>query len=115
MRHCPGNRDDPAALYRSDQRGQRPCLRLCDRASGIKARERCAPLSQDERDQAINARATRLAYDGRIAGVRLVGMARPFDRSGRRLVNAALLVIVMIDVARNGMIAFADRTARHAA
>lgn len=70
----------------------------------LKARERGEPIVLDERDRTINARATRLAYFWMISAMILVGMVLPFERSGWALVNAALLLLVAIEVMRNGLI-----------
>lgn len=58
----------------------------------------------DERDRAIEARATRLAYFALLGGVIVVGMVLPFERSGWQVVDAALFVIVAVEGLRQALI-----------
>ena len=51
----------------------------------------------DERDRAIDARAARSAYFLLLTGMILVGMVMPFTESGWKVVNTALLFIVMAE------------------
>jgi uncharacterized membrane protein len=61
-------------------------------------------LFADERDLAIDARATRGAYYVLLFGAITVGMVMPFKDSGWKIVNASLLFIVLSEVARNALI-----------
>lgn len=58
----------------------------------------------DERDRAIDARATRGAYFLLMTGAVVVGMVMPFNQSGWKIVNAALFSIVLAEVLRNALI-----------
>lgn len=78
----------------------------------LKRRERGEPLLEDERDQAIDGRATRSAYFALITGVIVVGVVMPFDRSGWQIVNAALLVIVLAEAMRHALIVSGYRRPR---
>jgi uncharacterized membrane protein len=70
----------------------------------LMARERGQGLMADERDHAIEASATRIAYYVLMAGAVLVGMVMPFTKTGWSLVNAALLSIVLAEGLRNLLI-----------
>ena len=59
----------------------------------IKRRERDENLLDDERDRAIDGRATRTAYFVLLTGMIVVGMVMPFNNGGWKLVNTALLVL----------------------
>lgn len=72
--------------------------------SVLKLRERGAGLLADERDRAIDARGTRTAYFVLLTGTIVVGMMMPFGQSGWKVVNAALLAIVLAEATRNIMI-----------
>jgi uncharacterized membrane protein len=75
----------------------------------LKSRERGEGLLADERDRAIDARATRIAYFVLLTGTVIVGMMMPFTRGGWDLVNAALLAIVLAESVRNGLIVMGYR------
>ena len=71
----------------------------------LMARERGQGLHADERDRAIEAGATRIAYYLLMSGTTaVVGMIMPFTKTGWNLVNAALLWIVMAEALRNLLI-----------
>ena len=70
----------------------------------IKRREVGEPLLQDERDRAIDSRATRAAYFIVLTGLIVVGVVMPFNNTGWQLVNAALFFIVLAETARYGLI-----------
>lgn len=70
----------------------------------LASKERGQGLFADERDRAIDAHATRLAYYMLMAGTVLAGMVMPFGKSGWKIVNAALLAIVLSEVLRNLLI-----------
>lgn len=78
----------------------------------IRHRERAEPLHEDERDRAIDARATRAAYFMLLTGMIVVGMVMPFTRSGWDVVNAALLVIVLAEALRYALIVVSYRRPR---
>jgi hypothetical protein len=63
-------------------------------------RHREEGLQQDERDDAIDARATRAAYFLLLAGAILTGMVMPFTDSGWKVANTALLFIVLSETLR---------------
>lgn len=70
----------------------------------IRRGERGERLIQDERDRAIDARATRAAYFVLLTGMLVVGMVMPFDRAGWQIVNAALLFVVLGETMRHALI-----------
>jgi uncharacterized membrane protein len=76
--------------------------------------ERLEPMTEDERDRAIDGRATRMAYFTLLTGIILVGVVMPFSRSGWDLVNAALLAIVIAEAVRHVLILQGYRAPRHA-
>lgn len=57
-------------------------------------------LQQDERDDAIDARATRAAYFVLISGTILAGAIMPFTDRGWKVANTALLFIVLSETLR---------------
>ena len=63
-------------------------------------RNREEGLQKDERDDAIDARATRAAYMLLLAGAILTGMVMPFTDSGWKIANTALLFIVLSEALR---------------
>ena len=77
----------------------------------LKRREREEHLLSDERDRAIETRATLSAYYLLIAGVILVGVIMPFYDHGWKIVNTALLAIVLAEMLRHMLIALAYRRA----
>lgn len=76
--------------------------------------ERGESLSSDERDRAIDGRATRLAYFLLVGGMIAVGVVMPFNRSGWQIVNAALGFIVASEMLRHALIVQGYRAPRHA-
>jgi len=78
----------------------------------VRHRERGEPLQEDERDRAIDGRATRAAYFMLLTGMIVVGMVMPFTRSGWDVVNAALLVIVLGEAMRSVLIIVGYRRPR---
>ncbi|HWU78323.1 MAG TPA: hypothetical protein VN043_17640 [Rhodanobacter sp.] len=70
----------------------------------IKRRETGEPLLEDERDRAIDGRATRTAYFMMLTGLIVVGMVMPFSHAGWELVNAALFFIVLTETTRYALI-----------
>jgi hypothetical protein len=77
----------------------------------LKWRERGEHLLADERDRAIEGRATTAAYYVLLAGVILVGVIMPFTDHGWKIVNTSLLAIVLAEMLRQLMIALAYRRA----
>ncbi len=75
----------------------------------IKQGERGGNLLQDERDRAIDARATRTAYFLMLAGLIYVGVVMPLAASDWTLVNASLLVVVTSETLRNALIVIGYR------
>jgi hypothetical protein len=61
-------------------------------------------LSGDERDRAIEHRATTVAYSVLIVGMILVGCILPFSQSGWELFNAAVFVIALAEIVRHALI-----------
>jgi hypothetical protein len=61
-------------------------------------------LTIDERDQAIDARATRSAYWLLFTGAVVVGMMMPFKDGGWHIVNATLLMLILAETLRNALI-----------
>jgi hypothetical protein len=58
----------------------------------------------DERDRAIDQRATRVAYQILMVGTILVGCVMPFSESGWRIFHAAVLSIALAEIVRHGLI-----------
>lgn len=77
----------------------------------MKYQERDEPLLQDERDRAIDGRATRSAYFVMLAGMIVVGVVMPFTDHGWALTNTALLVIVLSETVRGALTAMGYRRA----
>ncbi|MEO6217714.1 MAG: hypothetical protein ABIO86_16920 [Sphingomonas sp.] len=67
----------------------------------------------DERDRAIAGRSAAIAYYVMMTGMILVGMVMPFTAQGWTIVNAALLAIVVAELARYGTIIAAYRRGWH--
>jgi hypothetical protein len=65
----------------------------------------------DERDRAIEARATLAGYYTLMAGMIMVGVMLPFGAGGWKIVNSALLSIVVAEMVRHALIAMAYRKA----
>ena len=70
----------------------------------VARKERGLGLLADERDRAIEAHATRIAYSVLLIGTVLVGVIMPFNQGGWRIVNGALLAIVLAEATRNLLI-----------
>jgi len=67
----------------------------------------------DERDRAIAGRSAAIAYYVMMTGMVLVGMVMPFTARGWAIVNAALLAIVIAELARCGTIIASYRRGWH--
>jgi hypothetical protein len=66
--------------------------------------ERGQGPTADERDRVIEAHATRIAYYVLMIGVVQAGMVMPFSQGGWKIVNGALLAIVLAEATRNVLI-----------
>jgi len=71
--------------------------------------ERGEAVFADDRDRAIEARATRIAYFVMLTAMILVGVVMPFDAAGWEITNAALFSIVLTETICNVMIVRAYR------
>lgn len=78
----------------------------------MKHREAGESLVEDERDRAIDGRATRTAYFVLITGMIVVGVVMPFGNAGWKLVNSALLFIVVAECLRHALIVIGYRRPR---
>lgn len=63
----------------------------------------------DERDKAIEYRATSSAYYVLIAGMIVVGCVLPFTASGWRIVHATIAMIVTAQIVNYGIVVFSYR------
>ena len=77
----------------------------------LKRGERREDMLADERDRAIEARATLFGYYALMTGMIVVGVMMPFGRSGWRIVNPALLAIVVAEMLRHALIVLSYRKA----
>ena len=66
----------------------------------LRRQHRGEPLDGDERDLAIDARATRAAYFLLLSGMIVAGMIMPFTDSGWEVANTALFFIVLAETLR---------------
>jgi nitrate/nitrite transporter NarK len=64
----------------------------------------------DERDRAIEHRATTAAYYVLIAGMIVVGCVMPFSHNGWEIVRAAVLAIVIAELVHHGLVVRAYRS-----
>ncbi len=78
----------------------------------LKRREAGDSLLEDERDRAIDGRATRTAYFILLTGMLVVGVVMPFNNGGWKLVNTALLAIVLAETVRHALIVLGYRRPR---
>ena len=78
----------------------------------MKRRETKDESFDDERDRAIDARATRTAYFVLLTGIILVGMVMPFSSSGWEIVNSALFMIVLAEATRYALMVVGYRRPR---
>lgn len=60
--------------------------------------------SSDERDQMIEQKATRTAYQMLICAMVVVGCLMPFNNSGWKIFHAAVLSIAVVEIVRHGLI-----------
>lgn len=75
----------------------------------LKRHERGERPLADERDHAIETRATRTAYFVLLTGAVVVGMVMPFSQGGWKIVNTTVLVIVVAEALRNVLIVLGYR------
>ena len=78
----------------------------------LKRREAGDSLLEDERDRAIDGRATRTAYFSLLTGMIVVGVVMPFNKGGWEIANTALLVIVLTETVRHALIVLGYRRPR---
>lgn len=69
----------------------------------MEIRHKGGPKS-DERDQMIDQRATRVAYQLLICSMIAVGCLMPFNNSGWRIFHAAVFSIALAEIVRHGLI-----------
>ena len=67
----------------------------------------------DERDHAIARRSLGIAYPLLIVGMIVVGCVMPFSASGWKLINTAVLVVVLAEVAHYGVAVWCYRRGWH--
>jgi hypothetical protein len=67
----------------------------------------------DERDRAIARRGASIAYIVLLVGMIVVGVGMPFTESPGKIVNTALLAIVLAELTHNGLILFSYRRGWH--
>ena len=68
------------------------------------AARRDANAKADERDRAIDRRATTVAYNLMMVGVIIVGVVAPFSEPAYKIINATLALIVVCEAVRQIMI-----------
>ncbi|MBY0562738.1 MAG: DUF2178 domain-containing protein [Hyphomonadaceae bacterium] len=78
-------------------------------ASAVIALRHKNELSGDERDRAIEHRASAIAYQVLICGMILVGCLMPFNHAGWDIFHAAVFAIVLAEIVRHGLIVAAYR------
>lgn len=69
----------------------------------MEIRHKGGPKS-DERDQMIDQRATRVAYQLLIYSMIVVGCLMPFSNSGWKIFHAAVFSIALAEIVRHGLI-----------
>ena len=80
----------------------------------LRHREQDTDRQADERDRAVDARATRVAYFMLLGGMLLVGVVMPFGHHGWSLVNPALFFVVLSEALRSVLIVIGYRRPRFA-
>ncbi|HEX8585600.1 MAG TPA: hypothetical protein VF680_14475 [Allosphingosinicella sp.] len=68
-----------------------------------------ANAGADERDRAIDRRASLVAYYVLLVGMILVAVVMPFSEPSWKIVNAGLVAIVLAEAARHGIILLSYR------
>jgi hypothetical protein len=77
----------------------------------LKRRERGDVPLVDERDRAIENRATLTSYYALMAGIIVVGVVMPFRNQGWKIVNTSVFAIVLAEMLRHTLVALAYRRA----
>jgi hypothetical protein len=72
-----------------------------------------ARAKPDERDRAIGRRGAGIAYFFLMGGIIVVGVVMPFMEQGWRIVNAALLSLVIAEIIRHVVIIWSYRRGWH--
>jgi uncharacterized BrkB/YihY/UPF0761 family membrane protein len=72
-----------------------------------------AQAPADERDRAIARRGSTIGYYVLLVGMILVGLVMPFTEPSWKIVNTALLAIVIAEVVRDGVILLSYRRGWH--
>ncbi len=72
-----------------------------------------ARLPADERDRAIARRGASVAYLVLLAGTILVGVVMPFSEPPAKIVNTALLAIVLAEIVHGGVMVLSYRRGWH--
>jgi uncharacterized BrkB/YihY/UPF0761 family membrane protein len=72
-----------------------------------------ASASADERDRAIARRGATIGYYVLIVGMVIVGVVMPFSEAPWKIVNAALLAIVLAEVTHQAVVLLSYRRGRH--
>lgn len=67
----------------------------------------------DERDRAIGRRGASIAYLVLLVGMILVGVMMPFTEPPAKIVNAALLAIVIAELVHSGVVFYSYRRGWH--
>lgn len=75
------------------------------------AREANAP--SDERDRAIDRRGAAISYYVLLTGMILVGVVMPFTEPAWRIVNTALLVLVLVEIVHCAVVLLSYRRGWH--
>jgi uncharacterized membrane protein len=78
-------------------------------ASAVIALRHRGELSGDERDRAIEHRASAIAYQVLICGMILVGCLMPFGHADWEIFNAAVFAIGLAEIVRHALIVSAYR------
>lgn len=78
----------------------------------FKHQEAGGHLIEDERDMAIDGRASRAAYFLLLTGMIIVGVVMPFSDSGWKVTNSALFFIVAAEALRYALILLGYRRPR---
>lgn len=79
----------------------------------IAAMTQQAQQPRDERDRAIARRGAAAAYYVLLVGMIVVGVVMPFNKAGWQITNAALLVLVIAETVRYGLIVHSYRRGWH--
>jgi hypothetical protein len=75
----------------------------------VRMRDPAVRRRPDERDRAIEHRASAIAYYVLMAGMIIVGCFMPFSDQGWDIVHAAILMIVVAEIVHHGLVVRAHR------